>query len=152
MIQGKRLEYATTFWNQWLLLDKLYSDYARSVGLNALQLGVLDTLLQEETPWTQKKIAERCSNQKQAVNLVIRSLLENGYVLLQESPTDRRNKIVTLTEAGRTYARGKVLPFWQAEERALTGMSLEECRQLAEALKLYTEAMTRSLKEGGEQT
>ena len=46
----------------------------------------------------QKKLCEYCFIPKQTVNAVVTSFYQNGWIMLEEMPQDRRNKTIHLTE------------------------------------------------------
>lgn len=86
-----------------------YEFYARQHALTAKELFVLDILWFAPEGCLQSDICDRLSATRQTVSAIIKKFLKQGYVTMEESPTDRRNKIVSFTEAGRQYA-GKIIP------------------------------------------
>lgn len=97
-------EQTTALVNGIFTLDKLYDLYAKSVGLTYIGLHVLTLLYENPDRYTQKMLADTTGLPKQSVNVVIRSLLEQGYVQMKEQGTDRRNKEIRLSKSGRAYA------------------------------------------------
>lgn len=53
---------------------------------------VLDVIYDFPENCTQKFICEKPNFPKQSVNMIIKSFLEQGYLELNEIPSDRRNK------------------------------------------------------------
>ena len=86
-----------------------YEFYARQHALTAKELFVLAILWFAPEGCLQSDICDRLSATRQTVSAIIKKFLKQGYVTMEESPTDRRNKIVSFTEAGRQYA-GKIIP------------------------------------------
>ena len=64
-------------------LDAIYAKYAESRGLTFMSLSILE-ILYEKGKCTQKEICEESHYQKQSVNVIIRSFLNEGYVKLKE--------------------------------------------------------------------
>lgn len=70
-----------------------------SDSLTAKELFVLDIIWFAPDGCLQSDISERLSAMKQTVSAIIKKFWKQGYISLIESETDRRNKVVRLTEA-----------------------------------------------------
>lgn len=70
---------------------------ARQLALTAKELFVLDILWFAPDGCLQSDICDRLSATKQTVSAIMKKFLKQGYVSMEESPTDRRNKIVRFT-------------------------------------------------------
>ena len=81
----------------------LYDEYAKRHGMMMKTLLVVNVLFYAKEGLTQTEICQRTFQSKQTVNVIIKSLLEDQYVTVAEMPENRRNKLVQMTEAGRTY-------------------------------------------------
>lgn len=136
-------EQTSMFVNSIYALDKLYDEYAKSVGLTFLGLSVLNVIYEQEGTFTQKHISERTGLPKQSVNVVIRSLWEQGYVEMRELDTDRRNKEIWLSETGRKYVERIVGKMVEAVAGAF-GQLTDPQRQ--DMLRLVTQ-VTANFKE-----
>lgn len=97
-------EQTLLFFNSLRYMDKLYDEYAKTVGLTYQGLNVLNVLYETPDNCTQKLISERIHLPKQSVNVIIRSLWEQGYIEMKELDSDRRNKTIRLSASGREYA------------------------------------------------
>ena len=117
-------------------IEKIYEDYAKSVGLTYMSLTVLhiicDCSVNEQC--TQKLITEKSHYNKQVVNVIIKGFYEKGYILLEELKEDRRNKKIVLTEKGKNYAKEILLPLWEIEEQALSVLKDSERVHLLDML------------------
>ena len=120
-----------------------YEMYARTHSLTAKELFVLDILWFTPDGCLQSEICERLSTTKQTVSAIIKKFWKQGYVSLTESKTDRRNKIVRFTKAGREYAKAIIPPPADAEIRAMGELSETEA---AELVRLTT-CFSRHMKE-----
>lgn len=96
-------EHAAMFVSGIYSIDKLYDEYAKSVGLTYIGLMVLSAIYETDGIFTQKLLSEQVGLPKQSVNVVIRSLWEQGYVEMKELESDRRNKEIWLSETGEKY-------------------------------------------------
>ena len=102
-------EEARGYVNQYCRLRDMqfaaYESYARKRNLTAKELFVLDLIWFAENGCLQSEICERLSATKQTVSAIVKKFLKKGYVTLTESETDRRNKIIRLTRAGKNTTR-----------------------------------------------
>ena len=134
-------------------IEKIYEDYAKSVGLTYMSLTVLHIICDcpVDEPCTQKLISEKSHYNKQVVNVIIKGFYENGYVQLDEMPEDRRNKQIVLTEKGKIYAEKILSPLWGIEERALSVLKDSErvylLDMLARCADGYKDAFAKSVTE-----
>ncbi|ULQ60437.1 MarR family transcriptional regulator [Brucepastera parasyntrophica] len=134
----------------WHIIDKLYEEYAKSLGLTYIGLSVLNAIYGMPENCTQKAICERTHLPKQSVNGIIRSLWEQGYVKMKETDSDRRNKIIRFSKSGRDYADRTIGRLLKKEEKVVaqltyrerqimigflekTGNSIEECIQAGQS-------------------
>ena len=111
-------------------IEKVYEDYAKSVGLTYMSLTVLQIVCNAEEPLTQKEICEICYYNKQVVNAITKTFYEQRYICFRELPNDRRNKHVLLTENGRQYADAVLDPLHEIEKKALIVLTDGEREQL----------------------
>lgn len=122
-------------------LNRLYDKYAKTKGLTAIGLSVIEIICLHQDGCTQKLISEELCYPKQSVNVIIRDLIEKGYVVLKAIPEDRRSKNVCLTDAGIEYAKEVVLPFWAAEAEAEKMFSDEDNFKFYDILEVHIKAL-----------
>ena len=126
-----------------------YELYARKHGLTAKELFVLDTIWFSEDGCSQSEISERLSATKQTISAIVKKFWKLGYLSLTESETDRRNKIVRFTEAGRTYAEKIIPPAAKAEVDAMAELDLagEDIAELVWLTTLFSNQMAKKFSE-----
>lgn len=124
-----------------------YELYARKHGLTAKELFVLDMIWFAPEGCLQSEICERLSATKQTVSAIIKKFLQQDYVSLIESKTDRRKKIVCFTNAGIEYTRKIIPSAAHAEIDAMRELSGEDIAELVRLTTLFS----RSMKEKFEQ-
>lgn len=128
----------------------LYDEYAKKHGLLMKTLLVLNALYYAKDGMTQKEICQRTFNSKQTVNLIIKNLLQGGYITIEEDPEDKRNKLVKMTESGRAYAKTPVVHITWAEDTAMSMFTAEEQEQLINLSRTFTKNLT-DLINGSEE-
>lgn len=125
----------------------LYDAYAKKNGLMMNTLLVLNVLYYAKEGMTQKDICERTFNSKQTVSIIIKKLLQDNYILAEDDPKDKRNKLILLTESGKEYAKKPVVHITQAEDRAMAMFTEEEQEQLIALSRKFTRNLTSLIHE-----
>ena len=128
-------------------IEKVYEDYAKSVGLTYMSLTVLQIIRNADDPLTQKEICGICYYNKQVVSSITKMFYEQGYIRFQELPNDRRNKHVLLTESGKAYADKIMDPLHEMEKKALKVLSEEERELLLSILGRCYDGYKEAYKE-----
>lgn len=128
----------------------LYDEYAKRNGLLMNTLLVLNVLYYAKEGMTQKEICQRTFNSKQTVNLIIKNLLKDNYVELKEDTSDKRNKLVVMTNEGKMYAKVPVTHITWAEDKAISMFSEEEQELLIRLSRKFTQNLTMLINGGDE--
>lgn len=118
-------------------IDWLYEDYAKAKGMTYMSMSVLEAIYEHQQGCTQKLICQETHYPKQNVNLIVKSFLLDGYVVLQELPADRRNKQIALTEKGRAYAEEMVGKLWQVDADATEALTASQREELLKLIAIY---------------
>lgn len=120
----------------------LYDEYAKKNGLSMKTLLVLNALYYAKDGMTQKEVCERTFNSKQTVNLIIKNMLQEQYITIEEDPADKRNKFVKMTEKGKAYAKDIVVHITWSEDTAMSLFTPEEQEQFVELSRRFTKNLT----------
>ena len=118
----------------------LYDEYAKRHGMLMKTLLVLNALFYAKEGMTQAEICKRTFQSKQTVNSII-----------TEIPEDRRNKMVEMTEAGRTYCEKVVRHITWAEDTAMSMFTPEEQKQLVDLSRTFTKNLTMLVNQETEE-
>ena len=111
-----------------------YKDWNQKHGLTDYRSVILYELLLH-TRLTQKQIVERTNLPKQSINKGILQLRDEGYLTLEQDEKDNRVKYCFLTEEGEEYARVKIQPLLDIEEKIIMKMGKKKIEQLNELLE-----------------
>lgn len=87
--------------NSFMRFDELYGRFAKSYGESYFSLWTLEEIGDRPEGITQKEMASLLHLPKQTLSSIVASLVKRGLVETNPSPTDKRSKVHTLTEAGR---------------------------------------------------
>lgn len=129
-----------------------YELYARKHGLSAKELFVLDILWFEPEGCQQSAICERMSATKQTISAIIKKFEKQGYVYMEPSATDHRNKIIRFTKEGVHYTEKIIPPAANAEIDAMAelDMSGEDIAELVRLTTLFSKQMAKKFSEAKE--
>lgn len=141
--------------NQYCILRDVqfaaYEKYARKHNLTAKELFVLDLIWFSSDGCSQSDICERLSATKQTVSAIIKKFWKAGYLSLDESQNDRRNKIVRFTKSGTEYVKNIIPPAAEAENSAMSELSDKDIIELIRLTTLFSNTMAQKFKEIGEK-
>ena len=129
----------------------LYDEYAKRHGMLMKTLLVANVLYYAKDGMTQTEICRRTFQSKQTVNLIVKNFLAESYVTVTETPENRRNKIVRMTETGREYCGQAVRHITWAEDTAMSLFSAEEQKQLIALSRKFTENLTALINQETEE-
>ena len=129
----------------------LYDEYAKRHGMLMKTLLVVNTLFYAKDGMTQTEICRRTCQSKQTVNLIIKNLLAENYVTVDEVPENKRNKIVQMTGAGRLYCEKVVRHITWAEDTAMSMFTAEEQKQLIDLSRTFTKNLTLLVNQETEE-
>ncbi|MDP1779012.1 MAG: MarR family transcriptional regulator [Anaerolineales bacterium] len=116
-----------------------WSQFAKSTGLSMPQFSIL-MQLHHKGPCGLSEIGERFDISAAAASQLVDKLVQAGYLARTEDPTDRRAKLLALSD------KGKELINQGTEERhrwmgdLTSKLSTEEQGKVVEALNILTEA------------
>lgn len=90
-----------------VVLSRIQSRLRREVGETAGRAGAASSVamlqrLAENGPMAVSELAESEHVTHQAIGKRVSGLLPGGYVVLETDPSDRRRKVVRITDAGRS--------------------------------------------------
>lgn len=129
--------------------DRLYVELSRGSGLSACAYWVMYAIEVGGGTVTQRQIIDRIYYPKQTVSSAVRSLEGKGLLVLAADDADRRSKLVTLTEAGRVFARRHLDPAMQAEARAFARLGPEKAARLVSLANEYARAVHAEVEAMG---
>lgn len=121
----------------------VYSECAKTHNLTVNELFVLDILWFAPEGCTQKEICARLSANKQTIAAITGRFAAKGYISLEESAEDRRNKLIRFTPKGKTYAESIIPPAADAENLAMAQLGTDRLKELVGLTAELTENMEK---------
>ncbi len=108
-------------------LDRIYSEFARTCGLSDCAYWMLVDTSTAGGSIAVSRLTSEWFYSKQTINSAIKALTARGFATLEFAEGSRKNKVVSLTEEGRRFAKRYAMPALKAEQRAFG--ALEPCEQ-----------------------
>ena len=108
-------------------LDRIYSEFARTCGLSECAYWMLVDTSTAGGSIAVSRLTSEWFYSKQTINSAIKTLTARGFATLEFAEGSRKNKVVSLTEEGRRFAKRYAMPAQEAEQRAFD--ALEPCEQ-----------------------
>lgn len=108
-------------------LDRIYSEFARTCGLSDCAYWMLVDTSTAGGSIAVSRLTSEWFYSKQTINSAIKTLTARGLATLEFAEGSRKNKVVSLTEEGRRFAKRYAMPAQGAEQRAFD--ALEPCEQ-----------------------
>ena len=131
----------------WAKSNALYARAASVLGIGYPEMMVLYAL-ETMGDQTQKQIALDTGMQKQTVHTVVSALQKKGYLLLEASEEDKREKRIVLTKSGQEYARRIITPLVKAENKIYRTIGDDRLQTMCDTLDLFNLLFERELSGG----
>jgi DNA-binding MarR family transcriptional regulator len=112
----------------------IFSDELGSYEVTALQFAILQALV-DEPGADQITVAQRVALDAATSGSVIMRLEERGWLRREPSPTDKRRKLLWLTDEGVKMAQDMKKPAKKVQQRLLEALSEPEQVQFVAMLK-----------------
>ncbi len=121
----------------WKEANAMYEDWAKERGLSSNSILVLYSLYESNEYCTQKSISQKWSIPKQTINTILKDFSANGYIELSTDKEDKRNKRITLTPEGNTYASEIIEALHKRELFAIDRMGLDNVTRMNDDTELF---------------
>ncbi|MEV5492946.1 MarR family transcriptional regulator [Streptomyces bobili] len=116
-------------------LTQLYDEALRPVGLRSTQYSILAELTENAgNPPTMRQLADALIMDRSALGHALRPLVREGLLALEESPADRRSKLITVTPKGRDLFVQARLSWQGVQDHVAAAVGEEQAESLRTAL------------------
>lgn len=127
-------------------IDEAYYLNEGKRKLSDAQLCVMYAL-DDGKPHSQREISQEWLLAKTSVNTIVKRWEKDGLVTMTPIPGKRREMSMTLTEAGRDYARSLLGFLYRAEEKALERTIGKYSDQFIEAIEFFGVSLKEAFDE-----
>lgn len=111
--------------------------FAKSIGLSMPQFSIL-VQLHHRGAFGMSEISERFEITPAAASQLVDKLVQNGFVVREEDPHDRRAKLLNLTNKGRDVIQQGFEERYRWMDQLSARLTDEERIQISEALNIMT--------------
>lgn len=125
----------------------LYRLWAKKHNLNYNALVILYTLDEYKT-CTQKQICQWWALPKQTVHGILVDFEVKGYITIGTNIENKRERLVSFTETGKTFALSVLSNLHQMEERAMEKLGEEKRKQLVMTNSEYYQLLKEEIENG----
>lgn len=139
-------EFSMHMWESMRDASVSYNSFAKKMGVDVSELYVVDALWDYGQGLTQKAICELCDMGKQTVSAICKRLAARGFVASHPSETDKRERIMALTDEGRVWWRPAVDRMRQIEAKAAAAISAEDADVFIRVVKRYVGVLREEMR------
>ena len=145
--QKKIRQEVKEFYAVWRGMNYVYNDWAKRHGLSFYQLYSLYAIWESKGLCTQKDICGQWLLPKQTVNTILKNYEEEGLITFHVSESDKRNKMIGLTDKGQEYADEVLGELTALETDVFRTMGAERSHELVENSRMFTELFESRIQE-----
>lgn len=144
MTEQVEISYITRQWMDMFMHRSWrgWSHLAKSTGLSMPQFSIL-MQLHHRGGCGLSQISERFDITNAAASQLVEKLAQSGYLERTEDPSDRRVKMLNLTEKGHSFVEQGIQERHRWLDDLVQNLSAEEKDKVSEALTILTEAAQR---------
>ena len=135
------------WYQDWFLIDRVYTRWARQYDLTYASLFTL-YVLYTHPGCTASYIAEFLSLSRQTVAATLQRFEERGLTEAVPNEEDRRCQIVIFTAPGRAFADKVLGTLYAMEKRAFSHLTDEEIAEMVRINRKLADAVQAELEEG----
>jgi Transcriptional regulators len=127
--------------------DAIYSEFAKRSGMSDCAFWLMYALCEADGKCTQKELCSQWVMSKQTVNSALNGLKKSGYISLILSETDKRSKLIMLTDKGLQFKEKNIDIVFHLEERVLQRLNNTEITAMLESNRKYQELLRAEAKQ-----
>ena len=139
-------EFSKEMWDCWRDVSVAYGTFAKKIGVDTSELYVVDALWDEPEGLSQRSICEACDMGKQTISAICKRLAARDVVVANASQTDKRERIMALTDEGREQWRLPIERMRELEMKAAAAISPEEAVLFVKVIKQYAKTFQEEVQ------
>lgn len=127
------------YYSLWKDCTAMYEEWSKLHGLSSNGVLVLYSFCEGDGVCTQKSISQKWCIPKQTVNTILKDFQSKGYIEMVSMEEDKRNKLVRLTESGKTYAEDIIGKLHEREIYVMEKLGSEKMCSMNDTLEQFME-------------
>lgn len=125
-------------------INALYHEAAVKTGVSDSVQNILYVICEKGDRCLQSEISRLTGISRQTINSAIHKLEKEGIIRLEQGKG--RNTIVCLTEEGKNYARRKIYPLFEIENKIWADWTKEEQQQYLLLTQKYRDGLKKYME------
>ncbi|OUQ65220.1 MarR family transcriptional regulator [Eubacterium sp. An11] len=125
-------------------INALYHEAAVKTGVSDSVQNILYVICEKGDRCLQSEISRLTGISRQTINSAIHKLEKEGIIRLEQGKG--RNTIVCLTEEGKNYARRKIYPLFEIENKIWADWTEEEQQQYLLLTQKYRDGLKKYME------
>ena len=134
-----------SWYTQWTLVDRLYSEFAQRFGLSSNSMYILRVLEDNPGGCTERTISDILCLPKQTISTILKNFEKDGCIRLEQSEKDKRNKIIYLTSKGKDYIGKVSTALDEIEKKAFCSLSDKDRVSFTHVNEALTNALSKEM-------
>lgn len=131
--------------NRWVrVIHEIFSKW--EIPITSLKVLLYLRLFQKDAE--PSVIADSITVPRQTMTSILDSMEEDGLIIREPHPSDRRKKCIHFSSKGRTLADSVLKEIRRYEAQAMQVLTEHELRVMLRAMQKFSEAMERCVAEG----
>lgn len=127
--------------------NRLYEEYAKTVGESAHTLYFMQLVSGASAPICQRDLCESLSIPKQTMSRMVKQLHDRGLVEVSASKADRRETVIALTEEGASYADSLIAELSRIEGECVKAVGREAIEQVSATTRRFFDEFEGQLRK-----
>jgi DNA-binding MarR family transcriptional regulator len=127
-------------------IEKIYEKWSKSQGIGYYDMQLYYSLVENDgKPMTQKQICDEMDVPKTTINSIVKNQLKLGYIRLDVNPSNRKEKLISLTPQGKKYAEKLIYPLFEIEESSVELLNEEDIELMTKLLYKYANSLIEKM-------
>lgn len=132
-------------------INHTYEIWSAAHGLTLYEMQIYYVMLEKETEQiTQKELCKKLDAPKTSISSMIKRQLKTGYIEMNTNPENKREKIISLTESGKMFAKELIQPLFQYEEETASMINEKELDTAIKIQNQFADLLLRKVEQTNE--
>lgn len=129
-------------------INQVYEKWSALHGLTLYEMQIYYEIMKsEEEVITQKDLCMKLDAPKTSINSIIKKQVQTGYIEMNVNPSNKREKVLSLTAAGQKFAKELIEPLFQYEEEAAGQICGDEMEAAIETQNRFADILLGKVEQ-----
>lgn len=125
-------------------LDSTFESYAKTQTVLLSEMFILYSFYHKKS-LTQKDICDEWALPKQTVHTICKNLINQSFVEMHDNPSDKRAKLLSLTDTGENYAKSIIAPLLEIENNTAQSFGTERLDKLIQEFAILQQVFKEQM-------